>query len=360
MATQDPPHRRSPSPPGDTDRDGDGGGEERPPIPVDIKGKTGLRNVVLHFRVPRDGVSRRVSRRGLSVRMRDRMRREESTRRWRRNEILESKRCRDDDDDCDVGGEDTAATARTDNGAYPGKVFRRGRGGGGRRRGGRRRGGGGGEAELRPGETYESLGEGRNFFVLAADGAEERFVYTVFPASGCVVATGLRHFPRFLPSPCAEKLCPLPDVLKTFCNLTGLLPENIWDVRVTNSTWSGNLRPADGDKETLGSVMEMLHRYSRLMSRGGKEEQNVSIDFRSQFFPGARLQRAELTGVINLFNNGSFVLVGVRNETQAEKLLDWLAAITNMFWKNPLGGKPYVWTVGSSWKLCLAWEAMKL
>ena len=333
--------------------------------------------------------------------MRDRMRKEESTRRWRRQILdktlrdkvdddddddvfnngcddfndsergsLKRKRCdvEDENDDDDDGGDDNSTkttSAATDNGAYPSRVIRRARRGRSRRprmeKGLGGGGGGGGGGEPGGGETYESLGEGRNFFVLAADGVEERFVYTIFPASGCVVATGLRRFPRFLPSSCARMLCPLPDVLKTFCNLTGVRPENIWDVRVTNSTWSGSLRPnGEEDKEALGSVMEMLSRYSRFMSQGREEEESVSIDFRSQFFPGARLQRAGVTGVINLFNNGSFVIVGVRNETQAERLLNWLAAITNMFWKSTPKGKSYVWTVGSCWKLCLAWEAMKL
>ena len=338
---------------------------------VDLKERVGLKNVVLHFRVPRNGVSRRMSRQGLSTRALDRMRTEENTRRFRWDLFEPSpttsttanvskgvKRPWSDvvdegGDGGSEGGGETKSIASTDNGAYPRKVVRRAKRGGRRSR---RGGGGGGGMD----ETYQSLGEGRNFFVLAADGEEERFVYTIFPASGCVVATGLRSYPRFLPAACAEMLCPLPDALKTFCGLTGVRPENIWDVRVTNSTWSGSLRPRNSYKETLGSVMEMLSRYSSHCSRGRAEEEAISIDFRSQFFPGARLQHAHLAGVINLFNNGSFVIVGVRSEKEVDALLRWLAAIINEFWKKPPGEKSYAWTVGSFWKLCSAWEEMKL
>jgi hypothetical protein len=192
--------------------------------------------------------------------------------------------------------------------------------------------------------TYESLGEGRNFFVLAADSGKangERYVFTVFPASGSVVATGLRSFPSwFDPEKPADEA---PEVIRTFSELTGIPSSEIHGLRVTNSTWSGSLRPHGATPESLGSVMRVISDYSRSMS-GGELSGLVSIDFRSQFFPGVRLQLGGVRGTINLFNNGSFVIVGARRASEAMVHLRWLAAIMNECWKKPGAGTSYAWT----------------
>jgi hypothetical protein len=205
----------------------------------------------------------------------------------------------------------------------------------------------------RPAFTYDELGEGRNFFVFAADSNNwrgERYVYTVFPKSGSVVVTGLRTMPdvrqyRLVEHLRAEDKDRIPSAIVTFCNITDLPLREIKDVKVTNSTWSGSLLPAEKVPVQLGSVMEVLSNYSDWLTTEGSElAHQVSISFRSQFFPGARLQHLRLKGTINLFNNGSFVIVGVEKACQVRKLLLWISAIMNAHWKNPLGGKSCAWT----------------
>lgn len=306
-----------------------------PPSPasvrVDLRRGVGLRNVVVHFRVPRNRVSRGRCRSAISYKRQRRMQKEEEERKWAR-EKLASVGQLDNFNDYEMKNGRKKWTKRdeprktpTDNSAFPQVVSRRRAG-----------------SNLGRNATYDSLGEGRNFFILAADSEETwgaRYVFTIFPASGSVVATGLRSFPRARRSP--------PDVLKTFARLTDIPPWEIQDMRVTNSTWSGSLRPPGGEGEKLGPVMRVISDYSRWNKarRGGTcEEARISVGFRSQFFPGVRLQHGDLSGTINLFNNGSYVIVGVKTAREAAAQLRWLAAIMNGFWKKPGEGTSFAWT----------------
>jgi hypothetical protein len=136
----------------------------------------------------------------------------------------------------------------------------------------------------------------------------------------------------------------IPAAITTFSRITDIPPQEVTEMRVTNSTWSGSLLPAEKVPVQLGSVMEVLSNYSDWLTTEGSElAHQVSISFRSQFFPGARLQHLRLKGTINLFNNGSFVIVGVEKACQVRKLLLWISAIMNAHWKNPLGGKSCAW-----------------
>jgi len=327
----------------------------------DLRRAVGLRNVVLHFRVPRNRVSRARCRAAVPHATETRMRREETKRRWAREKLATVGHAAFFSDYERVAAQEYLLDA----GLY-GTYFRTGvkktvvDSRGDARRAATDRRGFPYRRRMRPkfwpqngfnlgrDATYETLGEGRNFFVLAADSPKangERYVFTIFPASGSVVATGLRAFPSGLPARTVDEMDTLPDVLKTFNELTGIPPTEIRELKVTNSTWSGSLRPKDVTPEELGSVMRVISDYSQLT--GGKDGSEMfSVDFRSQFFPGVRMQHTGMAGTINLFNNGSFVIVGVRKASEAVMHLRWLAAIMNKYWKRPGAGTSCAWVVG--------------
>ena len=341
---------------------GEGAGAGAPDHVVhDLRRAVGLRNVVLHFRVPRNRVSRARCRAAVPHATETRMRREETKRRWAREKLATVGHAAFFSDYERVGAQEYLLDA----GLY-GSYFKTGvkktvvDSKGDARRAATDRRGFPHRRRIRPKSwpqngfnlgrdaTYETLGEGRNFFVLAADSPKvdgERYVFTIFPASGSVVATGLRAFPSGLPARTADEMDTLPDVLKTFNELTGIPATEIREIKVTNSTWSGSLRPKDVTPEELGSVMRVISDYSQLTS-GKDGSEMFSVDFRSQFFPGVRMQHTGMAGTINLFNNGSFVIVGVRKASEAVMHLRWLAAIMNKFWKRPGAGTSCAWVVG--------------
>jgi len=351
---------------------------------VDLRETTALRNAVLHFRVPRNRITRAYCLAALNAKKEKKLEGEEEERRWKREKLStvqfekyfteqENARAklwhhadvengkigrrwkkftfsRGEDGEYrtnvrEMGGEkyrsdpDIPLKYKTDRFGFPKKTRKR-------------RGGRYGRSVLPA--AYEVMGEGRNFFVFAADSVDrssgDRFIFTVFPKSGSVVATGLRKMLtkgdfRHRKDPSELKV---PPVFATFAKMTGISVRDITDKRVTNSTWSGTLLPPKEKEVKLGSVMEVLSDYSHWVNTEDKDNSHlVSISFRSQFFPGARLQHMSMKGTINLFNNGSFVIVGVNKSWQARKLLMWLSAIMNEHWKNPLGGRRCVWIAPS-------------
>lgn len=151
-------------------------------------------------------------------------------------------------------------------------------------------------------------GRGSNFYVVAVGGHS----YTVFPAGGHVICTGIRSVGAV--EKAAEK----------FARAAGLSAAT-GPTEVINATYAGSVSCDGGG----GSACHALFLFNDdpLADKSG-----VSISFRSQFFPGARVRWTGL-GTANLFNNGKYVLVGVKGQDTAEALTARLCSIMRTHWR---------------------------
>ena len=195
-----------------------------------------------------------------------------------------------------------------------------------------------------------SRGKRRNFECIRLGG----FSYTVFPASGCVVATGIS----------AHHL--VESALNVFRESSGLAEEELLPHQVVNSTYSGRVE-CDGEREGRRvSVGQAVDSVFGLGGGGGYEggvvgssgfgavgeydpDRRWYVSFRTQFFPGICLRRRETCGggTVNLFNNGRYVLVGVRSQRQAEELAGELCALMKRCWTTLGGVTSCAWPAGS-------------
>ena len=198
-----------------------------------------------------------------------------------------------------------------------------------------------------------------NFYVAAA--AAGGASYTVFPASGHVIATGLggeeedarravvralEDFAALVPNPAgrhAERLRRRHG------------PEawwRAWRPRVVNGTYSGavtcdgvlpeGLRPEGGG---FPACRALAHHW-RTAPAGDEDKRGLAVSFRTQFFPGVRL-RWSGGATANLFNNGKYVLVGVRRRAQALEAHRRLRALMRTSWTSLGAASGCAWTAGS-------------
>ncbi len=151
----------------------------------------------------------------------------------------------------------------------------------------------------------------RNFYVFETSG----FSFIVFPVSGSVIGTGLSDRGQ------------IREALAAFAEATGM-PENEVGVdgRVINSTYSGRVECACPNMSACQALSEF-----KKSATDAPVHKNVTVSFRSQFFPGVRLRWSDL-GTVCLFNNGKYILVGVKREEDACSLRDRLAAIMSKYW----------------------------
>ena len=198
------------------------------------------------------------------------------------------------------------------------------------------------------------LGRGRNFYVLSipledrdqrgvrqrrgkrAGRGSSELVYTVFPRAGSVVVTGCRELydDHHLHG---DNERPLP--LRLFAEKLDLDPALLYGVRVVNSTWSGRIPEAD----RLGPIMRILRRCWDVVELA---DPLVTISFRTQFFPSARVQFGLMRGVINVFNNGNLVIVGVKGRRDMTRLLARFAALIDEYSTSPDGAPRCAWSAG--------------
>jgi TATA-box binding protein (TBP) (component of TFIID and TFIIIB) len=196
----------------------------------------------------------------------------------------------------------------------------------------------------------------RNFVVfhLTMDNATPSF--TLFPRSGDVIVTGMKSVSML--SECARRFCALTDtsLVDVSTELKALMTprDDTWEYRkrntsvvqpwVTNMTFSGVIgcRSVRRVKRQT-AVMEAIAKFSE-----SHKHPNFSISMRSTFFPGAYLKHAKMRGVINVFRNGSYVIVGVRSQEEANELRDWLDVIMKEYWMTLKRGSPCACFVDSS------------
>ena len=203
-----------------------------------------------------------------------------------------------DDEDDDGGGDDGKG----------------GVGGKGKKKGGRKNG--------REKRRRRRRREGKkNFFILRRNSIS----YTVFPHSGNVIATGLRD--RSV----------VQSTLDEFRRMLGgdsssSSSSSFWPRTVVNSTYLGqigcNSNSSGSSRRKNVSICKVL----AWCKTKEEHKSDLSINFRSQFFPGARVKWNRLSGTANVFNNGKYVLVGVREDWQAEKLRNGLCALMTRYW----------------------------
>ena len=168
----------------------------------------------------------------------------------------------------------------------------------------------------------------RNFVCVK----EKGFSFTIFPHSGNIVATGIRR--RDLISRAVLAFIQMTDLPVYKRCLSAL--------RVTNSTYTGKVQC---DDITCGDVT-----MCQILSAAEDQQIQASkwdISFRSQFFPGIRIRHIAEGGTINLFNNGNFILVGVKSLEQAQRLRQELCVFMKMCWMTLNEATLCVWSAES-------------
>ncbi len=146
--------------------------------------------------------------------------------------------------------------------------------------------------------------------------------FTIFPHSGNVIGTGIKRKPHILKA------------VKMFLDTVGLrggVERHLEILRITNSTYSGSIECVclDSGQITIWQALSHLPDFNAETNDGYLNEWDVS--FRSQFFPGIRIRHIH-GGTVNLFNNGKFVLVGVKGERHARRLTKKLCVFMRKCW----------------------------
>lgn len=162
-----------------------------------------------------------------------------------------------------------------------------------------------------------------NFFIVKSG----KKSYTIFPQSGNVIGTGISNSGEISPT------------VKKFSSLFNISEAEIGEPRIINSTYSGHILCADSQFSACGKLFSYQQKDS--------PNSQVSISFRSQFFPGARIRVRE-RGTVNLFNNGKYIFVGVKKEEDAKHLHKTLCAIMAEFSTTSKPETQCAWNVVSS------------
>lgn len=192
-------------------------------------------------------------------------------------------------------------------------------------------------ATVPPPGTTGTYRAGLNFYVIKD---ETGVSFIVFPKSGDVIATGVPNEDCIRPAlrVLAARIKPFVTVQKTLAeSVAGLLtyvaawqkkaqPEGgdddlAWRVKTVNGTFTGRVRV------TCDSVCELVSRYPT--RKGPARPVEASVNFRSHTFPAARIRirESERRSTVNLFNNGSYVLVGTKSQEEADQAWKDLCAI---------------------------------
>ena len=192
----------------------------------------------------------------------------------------------------------------------------------------------------RPPQQAKGARAKKNFSVLCRG----KYTYTVFERSGDVIFNGSRT---------GEEL---EEGLRLLCELTGHRVEPTRKTaRVVNGTYSGRIECVDLQQRGA-SVMRCLSDFCKSGGSSG-ENAHVEINFREQFFPGARMRNRQLQGTINVFNNGSYVIIGAKSDEEAEKQRQWLTAVISASWTNSGAHPACAWTAAPSSSSCSEAEA---
>ena len=175
-----------------------------------------------------------------------------------------------------------------------------------------------------------------------------RPTFTVFPSSGNVTVTGIRHTNH------------LNRAFDRFAHMLDLCRSEVGTShRLVNSTYKGVLKCDDDPRARYRHFCLMLARYRKDVTRKFEKatdeamrkgdlrplKQNPRVTFNKEFFPGVRI-RYDKVGTISLFKSGNYVLVGVTDTSGVRFLLRQLCRLLNDY--STILGREYP----CEWKIC--------
>ena len=170
--------------------------------------------------------------------------------------------------------------------------------------------------------------------------------FTVFPMSGSVIVTGLREVSA-IPTAVTWFVrhvagVRVPDTAAAAAHLFRRLGG-----RVVNSTHAGAVTCVSERISTCRTVARFKEASDAAALAGGYKGR-VRVSFRSQFFPGVLIRWSDAPGTLTLFNNGNYILVGVKKRSEVRELYDRLCALTATYWTTSAPRTSCAWTAGSS------------
>ena len=148
-----------------------------------------------------------------------------------------------------------------------------------------------------------------NLYVVVIGGA----TVTVFPRSRDLIVTGFKSFSKKGFKRIAREFTEKFRIGKS--GRKSLVRNR----SIVNSTHIGKIQYCwtdGGHKRSELSVCKALFDYKchlSLLPADHEEKKRVSVCFRSQFFPGAKIKLRD-HGTANVFNNGNYCLVGCKNQ----------------------------------------------
>lgn len=184
--------------------------------------------------------------------------------------------------------------------------------------------------KLKEFENDKRVNKKRNFFVFKIRKPGIHLSYTVFPQKGSVIATGVKS------------VRDINSTLQNFADIIKIELKSLHNTKIVNSTYTGSV-----------VCSENISTYHLLRHSNSEKYTEVNISFRSQFFPGVLIKWDQYQGSVNLFNNGQYVLVGVKSKTQANVLYNQLCALIQKCSMTSTQPTSCVWTAVSSSTECM-------
>ncbi len=182
-----------------------------------------------------------------------------------------------------------------------------------------------------------------NFVCIKLNGIS----FTIFPLSGNVIGTGIKR---------KSHIFKCVNMFLDAIGLRGGIERTLNILRITNSTYSGSIECVclDSEQITVCQALSHLQDYdtgekNSIIDDGGDDEylKEWDVSFRSQFFPGIRIRHI-CGGTINLFNNGKFVVVGVRSRRKVRQLTKKLCVFMKKCWMTLKEETLCAWNADSS------------
>jgi hypothetical protein len=196
---------------------------------------------------------------------------------------------------------------------------------------------------------------GSNFYVVRKPAGTEggSVAFTIFPSSGSVIATGFRAVDLVPPAVTwfAREVCGIP-IPTPASDFTSAALFRKWEGEVVNSTHTGVVVCTQQRVSTCKIVTrfkreeEEAARAARAARR--EDKRKVTVSFRSQFFPGVLVKWSDCGGIVNLFNNGNYILVGARKKSEVRTLHERLCALIKTYWTTTTRPTSCAWTADSS------------
>lgn len=133
-----------------------------------------------------------------------------------------------------------------------------------------------------------------NFYVL-----RKKFVYTIFLNSGYINATKIPNYTV------------IDDCKEEITNLLNLIPEDISEITIDNTTYVGNLN----------------RRINPLAIQREARKRLIRVSYNPNWFSAVYLRFPK--GTINLFHTGKYMIVGAKEHTHISDLTEKLEKVVD-------------------------------